>query len=273
MIQGNRPVFEIRALTCGYISPVLEGLSLKVGRGELLGIIGPNGAGKSTLLHVLSGELAPWSGSVSFLGRDIRDWNSREKAGERSVVRQDSRELPAFTVREYVRMGNYPREGFWWAGSPLREEKVHEVLDRTGLAHLATRTLNRLSSGELQRAHIARAIVQSDRVLLLDEPVSHLDMGQSFRVMKLLHDLNGRGATIIAILHDINIAAAWCSRIAGLREGRLVFDGRPEDVVKADILRELFETDCQIITSPVTGKPAVLPPAPSDVTPADGGNR
>ncbi len=252
-------VFEVRNVTFGYTMPVISDMNIVVSGGEFTGIIGPNGAGKSTLLRLLAGEVKPWSGDIRFLGKNLKTYTSRDRARRRSVVRQDYPFLPAFTVREYVRMGFFPHEGFWFAPARRFDREVENILHETDIVHLAERTLDRLSTGELQRAHIARAVAQSGDILLLDEPVSHLDMHQAHRIMDLLHRLNARGATVIAILHDINLASSWCSRIIGIKNGMEVLDGPPDSVVKRDALRELFEIECEVIKNPSSGKPAVFP--------------
>ena len=257
--MAERPVFELHNITYGYSIPVLRDMSLSIVPGEFTGIIGPNGAGKSTLLKILSGELVPWEGEIDFFGKKMAGYSARERARMRSVVRQDPHPLPAFTVREYVRMGFFPHERFWSVARVGRDDELDSILADMDLANLAERNLDSLSGGEMQRTHIARAVAQSGNILLLDEPVSHLDMHHADDIMNYLHTLNLRGATVITILHDINLASSWCKRIIGIREGSVVADGRPSQVFRRGPLQRLFDMEFTVIKNPSSGQPAVFP--------------
>ncbi|MBN2077970.1 MAG: ABC transporter ATP-binding protein [Spirochaetes bacterium] len=253
-------VFELRDMAAGYgAAPVLRGFNLDIEDGEFISVIGPNGAGKSTLLKVLSRDIAPAGGDVSFRGRPLKEYRARSLARELSIVRQSPEETASFTVEEFIRMGRFPHRGAFAPGSGDDEAIIAWAAETAGVADLLPRRLTELSGGELQLVRIAHALAQNGRVILLDEPVTHLDFQHAVMIMDILWRLNGEGATVITVLHDINLASDYSRRIVGIKGGRIVMNGPPVEVLKYDRLEDLFDARCIVLENPTTGRPFVYP--------------
>jgi len=253
-------VFELRSVYAGY-GPlaVLRGLDLTVNDGDFISIIGPNGAGKSTLIRVLSGEMAPDRGEALFDGRPVGEYRRRDMARRVSIVHQAIEVSAAFTVREFIAMGRFPHQGALAVESDTDRERVEWAAETAGVGHLARRPITELSGGELQLVRIAHALAQNSRVLVLDEPVTHLDIQHAVMVMDLLWKLHREGATVLAVLHDINMASDYSDRIIGLQEGSVFFNGSPGDVLSYENVEALFGTSCIVMKNPTTGRPFVYP--------------
>jgi iron complex transport system ATP-binding protein len=200
---------------------VLDGISLTVQRGTFLAVAGPNGAGKSTLVNLLAGLLRPQAGAVSIEAADIRSYSHRDLARKVAVVRQESIPPFGFSVAETVMMARTPHYGQWGFESQFDRTLVTEALDATDTAQFASRPLADLSGGERQRVLIARALAQDTPILLLDEPTSFLDLKHQVEIYDLLKSVQrDKGRTIIAITHDINLAAQYCDRALMLQPYR-----------------------------------------------------
>jgi ABC-type cobalamin/Fe3+-siderophores transport system ATPase subunit len=262
----NEPILSGRGLVFshpGSAAPLFQGLSVAVGRGEFTGIIGPNGSGKTTLLMLLAGVVAPQGGEVTLAGRPVRAIHPRERARLVAVVFQESRMLFDFSVLEIALMGRAPHlrpfrmerpEDFAAARAALREM---DLADREG------KRLQELSSGERQRALIARALAQEPRIILMDEPTAFLDLRHRLQIYEILARLNReKGLTVVTTSHDLNLSARYGSRLMLLDHGRLAADGPPEAVLTPRLLREVYETEARIERDPVTGAPFVVPIAP-----------
>lgn len=230
------------SLVFGYDeSPVVRGVTLEIQSGEFFGILGPNGAGKSTLLRLLSGYLKPASGGVRLLGRDIADLSRREIASHLAFVGQRAHHAFSFRVLEMVMMGRHPYAGLISFDTEEDKEIALQALDRLGIPDFAAKRYDQLSGGEQQSVLLARAIAQETPILLLDEPVTFLDIRREWEVMELLRGMQEEGRTIVATFHDLNAAARWCSRIALLSNGRIVAMGTPAEVLTADILESVYQ--------------------------------
>ncbi len=252
-------LFELKNITAGYgEKDVLKGIDLSVKAGEFISIIGPNGAGKSTLLKVMAGNIQPASGGVTYKGREI-DHAFRDFAKEVSVVHQFLENLLSFPVYEFIRLGRFPHQKIWQVETPEDREIIENALSITGISHLRDRPLTELSGGEKQLASIAQALAQSREVILLDEPISHLDISHSIQIMDILYNLSESGTTVITVLHDINLASDYCKRILGIRDGEIFLDGAPQDVINYKLIEELFNTICVASDNPVTKKPHTYP--------------
>lgn len=238
---------------------MLRDLSLSVGDGEFVSVIGPNGAGKSTLVKMLAGDVTPSSGSLLFKGRRLREYRARALARELSVVHQAAEAIAPFTVHEFIRLGRFPHQDAFVLESDWDREIIARVADTTGVAGLLARPLTELSGGELQLARIAHALAQNSRVILLDEPVSHLDIQHAVMIMDILWKLNREGTTVVTVLHDINIASDYSTRIVGLKEGGVFFSGAPAEVLRFNLVETLFGTPCIVLENPTTGRPFVYP--------------
>lgn len=245
----------------------VAGVTLRVESGEWLGILGPNGAGKTTLLRVLGGYLRTAGGRVALLGRPLAAYPAAQRARVLAAAGSEPPGEFAFTVAEYVLLGRTPHAGSWWLDAPADWEEVYRALDLTGTVPLAGRRLDELSSGERQRVHLARALAQRPRVLLLDEPTAHLDLQHQVEVMQLLERLRAReGLTVVAALHDLNLAALYCRRLVLMDGGRVYAAGEPAEVLREDHLRAVYRCPVRVVAHPEAGVPQVLlpPPAASD---------
>lgn len=245
---------------------LLDDVSLALHPGEVLAVIGPNGAGKSTLLRTLSGELSPQSGRLVMNGRPLADWDARQAAKMRGVLPQASALAFRFSVLEVVLMGRSPHRQS--CGHSNNSAIVWQALALTDTAHLAERVYTTLSGGERQRVQLARVLAQIwepcdplHRYLLLDEPTSALDLAHQHAVLAIARrfaDANAAG--VLAILHDINLAALYADRIAVLHQGRLVAAGPPCQVLNRELIQEIFNYPVTISTHPLyPDRPLTIP--------------
>lgn len=238
---------------------VLDGVSLKVQPGEVLGVLGPNGAGKSTLLGALCGELATQRGRVLLHDRALADWPGQERAQLLAVLPQVSSLGFAFRVEEVVGMGRLPHR----TGKDRDHEIVHAALEAADALHLADRSYLALSGGERQRVHLARVLAQlwpgeEGRTLLLDEPTSALDPLHQHTTLQAVRGFADRGAAVLVILHDLNLAARYCDRILLLEQGRpYVFD-TPQQVLQPEALKAVFGLEVLVHTHPERGHPLII---------------
>jgi iron complex transport system ATP-binding protein len=251
---------EARDLRFAYgRAPVVDEVGLEVAVGEAVGIIGPNGSGKSTLLRLLSGALRPHAGDVRILGRPLSDYSRVELARLVAVVPQEtSIEFP-FSVTEVVLMGRAPHlPGFAFEGD--RDMDVaRAAMERTGVLDLADRCIHELSGGERQRVVLARALAQEAQLLLLDEPAAFLDLRHEVEIYDLLRDVQQEGRTIVTVLHDLNLAAMYCDRLALMKHGRIVRLGSPAEVITYAALVDVYETEVYVDSNDITGAINVLP--------------
>lgn len=238
---------------------VIAGISLELQPGEMLGVIGPNGSGKSTLLRLLSGVLAPQSGEVRLRGRPLGEYRRQEIGRHVAVVPQDTFVDLPFSVTEAVLMGRSPHLAGFAFETAADLEIAHAAMARTGVLELASRTLQELSGGERQRVILARALAQQADILLLDEPAAYLDIRHAVEIYDLLHDLQSEGKSIVSVLHDLNLAALYCDRIALLHHGRLYRLGSPAEVITYVAITEVYETEVYVDLNDVTGAVNVLP--------------
>ncbi|MBY6092449.1 ABC transporter ATP-binding protein [Maritimibacter alkaliphilus] len=226
-------------------TPILHDVSLDIPRGGITALIGPNGAGKSTLLSLVARLAALTTGEISVDTLKIGQCKDRDLAKVLAIMPQSTQVSSRLTIRDLVGFGRYP----WHQGHPGPEdrEKVEETLTRFGLEPLAHRFLDEISGGQKQRAFAAMAYAQSTPYLLLDEPLNNLDIAASRSLMRLLRDMAEEdGKTILIVLHDINYAAAFADRLVVMKEGRIVADGKPEKVVSAKLLYDVFGTDAPV---------------------------
>lgn len=255
------PMVEVKALTAGYGSIVaLKDVSLTVGRGEMVGVVGPNGSGKSTLLRVLSGVLSPMAGGVRFAGRDLTLYPRRRLARMIAVVPQETSLDFPFSIEEVVLMGRAPHLGRLGFPGERDLAVAREAMVRMGVDHLGGRALQDLSGGERQRVIIARALVQEPEVLLLDEPTSHLDIRHQVEIYDLMAELNAeRGITVVSVLHDLNLAALYFSRVAVLSHGSLYSVGPTRQVLTYKTIKAVYGVEVYVALNDVTGQVNILP--------------
>ncbi|MGB9690858.1 MAG: ABC transporter ATP-binding protein [Candidatus Sumerlaeaceae bacterium] len=219
---------------------VVERVSFDLKAGEFLGLIGPNGAGKSTLLRVLSGSLAPTAGHVLLNGHNLYRLAKYQIAQQISFVPQKTASVFPFRVIEMVLMGRQPYAGFALFEDEHDLEIVENALERTGIKHLRNKFFHELSGGEQQLVVLARALAQETRILVLDEPVTFLDLRHQWEILCILRELVEQGAAVLATFHDLNAAARWCTEVALMVRGSLVAKGNAQDVLREHILWEAY---------------------------------
>jgi iron complex transport system ATP-binding protein len=268
------PALLLERVTAGYRSaPVVRDVSLRVRPGEVVALVGPNGSGKTTLVRIASRALPPNSGRVSVMGRDPYAVGAREAARLVAVVPQDVTPAFSFTALELVLMGRTPYLSPWGGGGPRDWSRVREAMSATRVQHLADRPVEELSGGERRRVVLAQALAQDAPVLLLDEPTTHLDVRHVFDLLGIVRGLAAReGVAVLAILHDLNLAATTCDRIVVLDRGEVVANGTPESVVTSALLREVYGVEADVVTDDLTGRPSVRV-GPPRATPSPLGRR
>ncbi|MCC6831052.1 MAG: ABC transporter ATP-binding protein [Thermoleophilia bacterium] len=238
---------------------VVRGADLELRAGEVVAVVGPNASGKSTLLRGMARLMRPTAGTVVLDGGDIRRRPTREVARMLGLLPQHPVAPEAITVAELVERGRHPHRGWLTAGRGDREA-VASALEATGTADLAHRAVDTLSGGQRQRVWIAMALAQEPEVLLLDEPISFLDVAHQIDVLDLLAEVNARrGTTIAMVLHDLNLASRYAHRLAVVAGGRVIATGTPDEVLTLGVLREAFGLDARLMRCPVSGMPIVVP--------------
>jgi len=238
---------------------VLDRIDCRLEEGGMYGIIGPNGAGKSTLLAILSGVLAYDSGSVRLRGKAVGSYERKSLARWLAVLQQEGLPSTSFTVREIVAMGRFPFQN--WLGHEERDADalIDRVLKAHGLAALASRRLSELSGGERQRVALAKVMVQEPELIMLDEPTTYLDIGYQVQLLDTVrHWQLAEGKTVIAVLHDLNLAAQYCDRLLVLKDGRLEAAGSPQEVLTEAMIRDVYGTEPVVLPHPESGVPQVL---------------
>jgi iron complex transport system ATP-binding protein len=262
------PLVELREASFAYgARPALEGVSLTARAGEIVGLVGPNGAGKSTLVRLVAGLLGPSAGTVRLAGLDPHAAPRRAVARLCALVPQEPRAPWPFTVRQAVMMGRAPHQGLLAIPSRLDHGAVDGALRACDLEPLAARRLDALSGGERRRVFFARALAQEPRVLLLDEPTAFLDLAHQVAAMETMRVAARAGLCVVAVLHDLNLAAAACDRLVVLWRGRLVADGSPAAVLDPARVRQVWGVPVWRGENGATGAPVVLPVPPPEAKP------
>ncbi|WP_199430937.1 ABC transporter ATP-binding protein [Qaidamihabitans albus] len=239
---------------------VVDDLDLDVLDGSVTVIIGPNGCGKSTLLRALGRLLRPREGAVLLDGKRIDKLATREVAKVVGLLPQAPSAPEGLTVADLVSRGRHPHQSWYRQWSAADEEAVTRALSLTGMAVHAERIVDELSGGQRQRAWISMTLAQDTSLLLLDEPITHLDLAHQIDVLDLVHRLHTeRGTTVVMVLHDLNLAARYADTLVAMREGRIVARGEPGDVLSEQLLSEVFDLDAKVLPDPVAGTPLVVP--------------
>lgn len=224
---------------------VIENVSLKIPKGQITSFIGPNGAGKSTLLSMISRLITQDEGSILLEGKEVKECKSNELAKKISILKQSNHINIRLTIRELVSFGRFP----YSEGRLTKED--HEFIDRAidymELREIENKFLDQLSGGQRQRAYIAMVLAQNTEYILLDEPLNNLDMKHSVQIMKVLRKLTDElGKTIVIVIHDINFASCYSDYIVALKDGHIISEGRTEEMIQSDVLKEIYEMDMQI---------------------------
>jgi iron complex transport system ATP-binding protein len=238
---------------------VLEEISFSVKRGECLGIIGPNGSGKSTLLKLLSGVESMTAGRIEINGKQIEQYTRKELAKWLAVLQQESLPPIGFTVREVIEMGRFPFQN--WLGEETTdiERLIDSILDKMGLNDLSDRHLENLSGGERQRVALGKTMAQQPKLLMLDEPTTYLDIGHQVLLMDRIREWQlADDLTVISVLHDLNLAALYCDRLLLLHNGRVIATGSPEDIIRTELIEEVYGTAPIVMKHPVYGLPQII---------------
>jgi len=233
----------VEALLSG--SHILKGIDLDIGDRELVGVIGPNGSGKSTLLKCIYRVLKPTKGVVYLDGKPLDNYSYRDSARRVAVVAQHNYYNFDFSVKDVVLMGRSPHKRALDRDTAEDWQIVAESLETVGMTAFADRSFSTLSGGEQQRVILARALAQRTPCLILDEPTNHLDIKYQLQLMDLVRELD---RTVIAAVHDLNIAAMYCDRLFAVKDGRVVGQGRPEELLTREFIQEVYEVDAQIMT-------------------------
>lgn len=237
----------------------LQDVSFTVGHGEWYGILGPNGSGKSTLLRIVSGVDKADAGTALLGGKPAASYPRKALARWVAVLQQDALPPVGFTVREVVEMGRYPFQGWLGDDEPEAEALIERIMVRLGLLELAGRRVEQLSGGERQRVALAKVMAQQPRLLLLDEPTTFLDIGYQVQMMDYIKSWQEEeGLAVVAVLHDLNLAAQYCSRLLVLSRGKVVAEGEPGDIVRGELIRGVYGTEPIVLPHPLSGAPQIL---------------
>ena len=230
---------------------ILRNISFEVPEGKFVGIIGPNGAGKSTLLKNIYGVYDFSNGEILLKEKSLKEMSKKERAQKIAALSQEEEHQFDFSVEKIVEMGRYPYKKFFEDYSKKDREIVHEMLHKTGMVNYSKRDFNTLSGGEKQRVLISRALAQKTDFLILDEPTNHLDIGSQLQIMDIIKHQN---ITVLAALHDLNIAAIFCDYIFVMKDGKIITEGEPEKVLTEKLLKDIFGIECYVGKNPINQK-------------------
>ena len=236
-------------------SHILKGVSIEVSDKDFVGIIGPNGSGKSTLLKSIYRVLTPQSGTVFLDGNALNSYKPKESARKMAVVAQHNYYNFEFSVQDVVLMGRAPHKKAMERDNADDYRIVREALEKGNMGGFAQRSFSTLSGGEQQRVILARALAQQTQCLILDEPTNHLDIKYQLQLMDIVRSLR---LTVVAAIHDLNIAAMYCNKLFVLQNGRIIAFGPPKQVLTREFIRQVYEVEAKLYTDPETGQMHIL---------------
>ncbi len=245
-------MLKIDNLTFSYQNKnLIENISFNVEKGEFVGIIGPNGSGKTTVLKNIYRALTPVSGTILLDGENLSKMSYRKSAKKMAVVGQELDLNFDFLVEEIVAMGRHPHKKLFDSDNEKDTAIIKNALKSLGIEDLAKRSYINLSGGEKQRVIIARAIAQESKFLILDEPTNHLDINYQMQILELIKSLN---CTVLSAIHDLNLAALFCDRLIVLKEGKIILEGTPEEVLTSENIYNIYGVNSTIEVNNVTDK-------------------
>ncbi len=258
-------MLSVKSLSVGYNKKkVLDKISTTFKEGEITAIIGPNGSGKTTLIKTIAG-LLPYSGSIKLNEKELKNMGHRERAKQISYVPQTFNSLLNFTVFEMISMGRYP---YSHIGQKITErEIIIKAAEEMEITNILNKPFSHLSGGEQRLVIVTRALAQETNVILLDEPGSFLDLPHSYKLLKLILQLKERGKTVILVTHDLNIASLYSDKVIILKNGNIVKEGAPEEILTFRHILDIFEVEVYYTLYPGTNKPVIAPlrfPIPED---------
>ena len=257
-VPADEPLLELSDLSVSLGgNNILDGVSLTVDAGELVGLVGPNGAGKTTLLRAIRGTLTPDSGTVRIAGESVHELGSKAASRRVATVPQDTSLAFEFSVRETVEMGRTPHLSRFGGTTEADRDAVEQAMARTSVAAFADRPVTAVSGGERSRVLLARALAQATPLLLLDEPTASLDLNHQLETFETVSELVGSGRGAVAAIHDLNLAARYCDRLVVVAGGGVLANGPPETVLTGETLKRAFDTDAVVTEDPITERPHV----------------
>jgi iron complex transport system ATP-binding protein len=243
-------------LSVGYHGKaIVKDVSLDLPEGKIIALLGPNGCGKSTLLKAISRILKPMAGEVHWKGQDLHQLPSRQLAKELALLPQTQPIPEGVKVKDLVAYGRSPYTGFWGKLSKEDHRIIREVMDQVGITELDEQLVSELSGGQRQRVWLAMTLAQDTPYLLLDEPTTYMDLSHQVELMAILRKLNLNGKTIITVLHDINQAARYCDHLIVMKEGKIITQGEPQNVITQNMLQTVFSLSAQIHQDPIAHTP------------------
>ncbi|MGY0372031.1 heme ABC transporter ATP-binding protein [Clostridium sp. JNZ J1-5] len=254
-------VISLKNLNFSYNNEqILEDIKLNIEKGKFYSILGPNGSGKTTLIKNISRVFNVENKSIFIEEKDIKQMSNKELSKKLAVVPQHSNIDFDFSVMDIVLMGRAPYISRFSTESEKDIELTKKAMEMTNVWHLRSKSINSISGGERQRVMIARAICQNTNIMLLDEPISNLDIYHQIDILNTLKKLNiDNNITIVAILHDLNLASTYSDYMVLMKDGKIYCKGKSEEVLTKEIIKQVYEIDVQVMTNPVTGKPHIIP--------------
>ncbi len=247
-------------LTLGYAGKVVaQDLSLTIPSGHFTAIIGPNGCGKSTLLKTLCRILKPLQGEILLDGQAIQRYPAKALAQRIGLLPQTASAPEGISVSELVSRGRYPYQSWLKQWSDTDQQAIEQAIRLTGLTELIDRVVDELSGGQRQRVWIAMVLAQQTPFILLDEPTTYLDITHQIELLELFSALHQQGRTFVAVLHDINQACRYATHLIAMRDGRIVAEGVPSQIVTPELMKTVFDLDCDVISDPVSATPLIIP--------------
>lgn len=260
MISKNMNSINTENLNISYGNlDIVKGLNLNIPKGKITTIIGANGCGKSTILKTLARILEPKSGAIYIDGKDIKKQDSKEIAKVMAVLPQSPQAPNGLLVEELVAYGRFPHQSGFGKLQKEDREIIDWALEVTGMKKFKERPIEALSGGQRQRVWISMALAQQTDILLLDEPTTYLDLAHQLEILELLKELNKKqNRTIVMVIHELNNAARFADYMVGVKEGNIVCDGTPEEVMTKENLKVLFNIDAEIVKDPRENKPVCI---------------